>query len=823
MDEADILGDRIAIMGDGKLRCCGSSLFLKKNYGVGYNMTVEKVFNSKFDTNHFHSIIQSYVPEATILTDAGSELTIQLPLTSCDKFEPLFTYIDANQHTLFVESYGMSVTTLEEVFIKVAEGTHTVNIQSSASKTAAAVNATNEKAVVTHGIHGNDVESAENALDFDSESIKISQKDVMAMFYKHMYALYKKRILYFSRDTKAWMFQYGVPILFMLIGMIVYQITTLADSQPSKSIVPAMYNAGISNDIMPSVYNKNSYGTNVFDPVTCPYTPDVIVGAIPDYSNYPFEKITLIEASITNTSQALYDNMDAFESSQWGGYTFSNVNSNQGSTRIQYYLHSNFTGAFATPLFHNILADGLVRAIDSSASIKLNIHPLPYTRREAITLESYDAGTIANFLLLAVPFLPAAFATYVVREREVKAKHQQFVSGISIPGYWISTWLFDVVSYLPTAFAFIVLFVIFPRTDLITNADAIGPAIGCLILYGTSITGFAYLIAFNFKTPAGVQVSIIFTIFILGFVLTIVGIVLRFIPNTHDLYMDVIRYIFALFPPFALGDAYHNLCLIQTYGFLELTGNKVYHPLDWDITGMNLTFLAWESVVYLLLTIAVEYAATIPSLQALLTPVHIPDVKLDLDDDVRAEAEAIRDGTGPTGESSIVISDVKKVYPGGKFAVKGVSLDIKKGECFGLLGINGAGKSSLLSILSGEISPSSGGATLNGLNLMTQLNQARRLVGYCPQFDALFELLTGREHLELYARIKGIKEEHLTDVVNQKIQEMGLTEYADRAAGTYSGGNKRKLSVSLAMIGMFLFTHMHRHGMYTLTTIHICR
>jgi ABC-type multidrug transport system ATPase subunit len=75
------------------------------------------------------------------------------------------------------------------------------------------------------------------------------------------------------------------------------------------------------------------------------------------------------------------------------------------------------------------------------------------------------------------------------------------------------------------------------------------------------------------------------------------------------------------------------------------------------------------------------------------------------------------------------------------------------------------------------------------------------LKSFSSQFDALFDLLTGREHLTLYARIKGIFEEDVDKVVNGKIAEMGLTEYADRAAGTYSGGNKRKLSVAIAMIG----------------------
>jgi ABC-type multidrug transport system ATPase subunit len=61
------------------------------------------------------------------------------------------------------------------------------------------------------------------------------------------------------------------------------------------------------------------------------------------------------------------------------------------------------------------------------------------------------------------------------------------------------------------------------------------------------------------------------------------------------------------------------------------------------------------------------------------------------------------------------------------------------------------------------------------------------------QFDALFDLLTGKEHLELYARVKGLSEEQVKEVVAKKVKEMDLTEYAGRNASTYSGGNKRKL------------------------------
>jgi ATP-binding cassette, subfamily A (ABC1), member 3 len=108
MDEADLLGDRIAIMGDGKLRCCGSSLFLKRSYGVGYNMTVEKKNSNTFDSGAMVDVVMTHIPTATLLTNVGTELTFQLPFKSSDRFQPLFEHMDANDAALGVQSYGKS-------------------------------------------------------------------------------------------------------------------------------------------------------------------------------------------------------------------------------------------------------------------------------------------------------------------------------------------------------------------------------------------------------------------------------------------------------------------------------------------------------------------------------------------------------------------------------------------------------------------------------------------------------------------------------------------------------------------------------------------
>ena len=121
MDEADILGDRIAIMGNGQLKCFGSSLFLKKQYGVGYTFTIVRKSQNGTDGKHVRELIESYVPEAEVLSAVGAEQTFRLPFSSSVKFMDLFTALDNAKDNFGIAEYGISVTTLEEVFIRVGK------------------------------------------------------------------------------------------------------------------------------------------------------------------------------------------------------------------------------------------------------------------------------------------------------------------------------------------------------------------------------------------------------------------------------------------------------------------------------------------------------------------------------------------------------------------------------------------------------------------------------------------------------------------------------------------------------------------------------
>jgi ATP-binding cassette subfamily A (ABC1) protein 3 len=107
-----------------------------------------------------------------------------------------------------------------------------------------------------------------------------------------------------------------------------------------------------------------------------------------------------------------------------------------------------------------------------------------------------------------------------------------------------------------------------------------------------------------------------------------------------------------------------------------------------------------------------------------------------------------------------------------------------------------------MGILTAEFPPSSGDATLSGFSITKEPQKIRRRIGYCPQFDAHLDCLTGREHIELYASIKGVPRQFVKEAAADKLQEVGLSDYdSNRLSVNYSGGMKRRLSLACATIG----------------------
>ena len=157
---------------------------------------------------------------------------------------------------------------------------------------------------------------------------------------------------------------------------------------------------------------------------------------------------------------------------------------------------------------------------------------------------------------------------------------------------------------------------------------------------------------------------------------------------------------------------------------------------------------------------------------------------------------------------AVKVKNLRKIYTNGCcskpendiVAIKNLNFAIKPGECFGLLGLNGAGKTTTFKCITQELGQDNGKIYVNNKDISGHFSELNELFGYCPQFDAIFELLSVYENLEFYASIKGIKKDSISLLVNAMIKEMALDEFTDKIAGRLSGGNKRKLSVAISML-----------------------
>lgn len=422
----------MAIMGDGKLKCCGSPLFLKRKYGLGYSMTIEKKDAITFDDGLLKNAVVSRIPNAVLLSNVGTEVVYQLPFSSTSLFQSLFEVIDKDST---IESYGLSVTTLEEVFIVVQNGTDTQHLAESGRDKIATDKI---KFSGTSPLHIEDGEKV------DSISLveKIDENLYMRIFFQHLYALLDKRRVYFQRDLKSWIFLYFIPILFLLVGILVESFSSNITYQPLITLGVDMYNTNVKTNYFPLPYSSGStFCTNKCFQVS---NQDSIMNSIPYASNFPIykgEKFT----TIYNTSSYLLSKMNSFEASQIGAVSFvssgSQIFLNESLNYITYVVHANYSALHGAPLVNTIVSSAILKTIDPTASLSVSLFPLPLTAAQTTVYSSFNIYLVVIFLLLSISVIPASFATHIVREREVKAKHQQIVSGVSFVVYWISHWI----------------------------------------------------------------------------------------------------------------------------------------------------------------------------------------------------------------------------------------------------------------------------------------------------------------------------------------------------------------------------------------------
>lgn len=149
-------------------------------------------------------------------------------------------------------------------------------------------------------------------------------------------------------------------------------------------------------------------------------------------------------------------------------------------------------------------------------------------------------------------------------------------------------------------------------------------------------------------------------------------------------------------------------------------------------------------------------------------------------------------------DTAIKIVELEKSFKDTE-VLKGVNLQVKAGEIFALLGSNGAGKTTIVNILSTLLKSDSGNAYICGFDVSRQPGRVRESISLTGQFAAVDEILTGRENLILIAKLRSVP--NPTEIADSLLKRFGLSDAANKRSGAYSGGMKRKLDIAMSLIG----------------------
>ncbi|CAH8583113.1 unnamed protein product [Dicrocoelium dendriticum] len=459
-----------------------------------------------------------------------------------------------------------------------------------------------------------------------------------------------------------------------------------------------------------------------------------------------------------------------------------------------------------------LLSENASHPFNPSHGIVFVNHPTklpPRTSRALMTDRvSLFELTLVAFTLLALSFIPSSLVTFLVLETHTDAKHLQFVSGLNVYLYWFSAFLWDILSYTLSASLCVLVFVAFQRHSFI-GSDTIVAFLLLTFLYGVAVLPMMYPFSFVLRNPSTALVVVTTFNLLLGSVTLMTTYLLEVLAGQYPklkLLNTALQDLFHLLPQYCLSSGLYELSVRSV---------QLDDPFAMRILGSKLIALVVQSVGFFLVVLTIETncfgASCVKKLVGKMKEKSrnifaaelsrrgtIDDVEKEVMEEKRRVCELYQSGR-LSAASTVGAINLTKIFRRHKVpAVNHLTFAVHTSECFGLLGLNGAGKTTTFRMLTGLTRPTWGSVFINGKDAADrQFNN----FGFCPQFDALLESLTGRETLLLYARLHGITGSIIASYVDQILKDMGLGLHADKIIKSYSGGNRRKLSTAIAILG----------------------
>ncbi|CEO96658.1 hypothetical protein PBRA_005262 [Plasmodiophora brassicae] len=734
MDEADLLADRIVLLQHGKVAAQGSPSDLKRQFGIGYTLSVAHA--STADQDAIRDSVAHVIPRGNVRSQFAQQLSFTLPITDAPKFPQLFATLDSCRNDLGITSFGVSLTSLEEVFFRLTD--------------TSSVDAASEHVDSSPGPASSRVPA-----------------DVKPLLRTRALALLRIFVLIYWRDFRALVYQIILPLIY--VGILIISKETVL-SFPSAGSGPSL----VSN---PSLSFSNA---SIFTSADVPVTSHAFDGAL--------SNVNLRPMSIADSDALLSTLLDPRTVS-----TTVAIDGGIGTSRAVDVWH-NCSSLHALPAALSIVVNGGLTGSDT-LSLETVSDPFPFYKPQPSTVSDNAPPFELPFLLgIGFAYVPIGFGISVLRQKASGSRHLMSAMGLSPVLFWSARILMDTILYLvPVVMMFCMLYL--SSSWRLLHDHGIDIFLGFFVNALNVLSFNAFLAAAMSSVSA--YTSVASAVYIAGALALLVIIFLG--PVSHVLVLgwaDAI--LLALAPNFTM-----LWSLTLSSGAFDAGDTLPSLPSLYLATCVAAGL--WFGVAVLLESGRVRTQLILGwrRFQSALpggTPSTFAIVPDAVDDDVAREREAVREGYNDRSMYRDCVDQLSMRF-GEKVAVRSISFGIKNGEIFGLLGPNGAGKSTTIKCLIGELIPTGGRARIDGKDLVKESDEIHKVLGFVPQSDALIDHLTGREHLRFFACLKGVKQEVLDAAVQQLVNDLGLGEFADRIASSYSGGNKRKLSMGIALIG----------------------
>ena len=793
MEEASVLGNRIGIISEGKMKCIGTPLFLIEKFGkfMSINIYKEEDANNDKIINYINSKISD-----TQFEVLSEEILLRIPKNNFSNnsegnsginIGEFFNDFDKNLKKLKIKSYSVSMPTLEDVFLNMASE--------------------DNKKIKKKSDENNDIINCDKIL-FDTD-IKENYEN-KSKFCNDFIASFKRRLVLIIRDMKSFLMEILCPIILVLIGLFVSKININWTSDPWTMDISFI---GRQNVLFSSIQGIENLTDYFF------------------YDNYI--NVTCQELSIKNFSQnekpeaivnfidRIYETNNLTEDSKikevdmnsddYVGYFGALLMMNEKDDNYDFLIVVNARVKHGVPIYNFYFMKQIIqKAIHRKINITFTHYPLPLTKQISQRSDEVNNSVFILFIATAFSLIPASFISRIVKERINNSKHLMRISGMNRLSYWVVNYIFELAKYYFTGGICILFIWIFDHYE---NYLYI-----LYILYGPAMISSTYILSFIFQKEETAQNIIILMNFVVGALGSVVILLLRGMNNTFE-NAKILEYIFAIMPSFCFNFGY-DLLLNKILIYI------IEYPDEWMLFEDNeiikhfiflfapILYLEAEIIIYTIILFLIElfsYKYIIRNNSKILQ-----DVKdnLVLEEIEKANAEDIsiteEDNGRKISKYSLRLKNIRKEfgYPCSCcckrnkkiVAIKNLNFCVEPGECFGLLGLNGAGKTTTFKCITQEISPTNGAIYVNGIDTYNNFDRMSSCIGYCPQYEAIFNYLTVKENLEFFARIKGVKIKYLNQLVQAMISEMALDNYTDKISSNLSGGNRRKLSVAVSLL-----------------------